>query len=406
MSVNPLVATPENVSPSPWSGIWIAEDIELLIQGIENGSWVDGILGGVSAGLDALALVSDPAGVLLQYGIAWLIEHVKPLSEALDWLAGDPAQIAAYAQTWRNVAGSLRESTADLAQQVRMDVSDWTGSAGDAYRAWAKEQQDAISGLAKAADTMAVATESAGQLIAGVRTMVRDAIAALVSRLVVYAAELLATGGLAAPVVVEQAVTLIASWGAKIARWLRALLSSLRRFASFVGRLDELVAALKKILERLRRGLGKGGGKGTTNPSKKPDPNAKPRGERTEAHPTKKRDQALRRENETADTLAEQGYDVEQNPPGKPNGKNPDYKIEGEYFDCYAPQSGNIDQIRKGISGKVGEEQADRIVLNLDDSPRSVKDVEDILRRRPIEGLKELKIVKDGQVVDLYPFTS
>ena len=62
----------------------------------------------VSAGLDALALVSDPVGALLQYGIAWLIAHVKPLSEALDWLAGDPAQITAHAQTWRNVAVSLR----------------------------------------------------------------------------------------------------------------------------------------------------------------------------------------------------------------------------------------------------------------------------------------------------------
>lgn len=253
---NPLVATPTDVSPSPWSGVWIAEDIELLMQGIENGSWVDGILGGVSAGLDALALVSDPAGVLLQYGIAWLIEHVKPLSEALDWLAGDPAQISAYAQTWRNVAGALRDSVADLSQQVRMDVAEWTGSAGDAYRAWAKDQQDAIGGLAKAADTMAVATESAGQLIAGVRMLVRDAIAALVSRLVVYAAELLGTAGAAAPLVLEQVTALIGSCAAKIARWLRALLSSLRTFASFVSRLGRLIEALKRILGRLRGGGG------------------------------------------------------------------------------------------------------------------------------------------------------
>ncbi|ROT34231.1 WXG100 family type VII secretion target [Micromonospora sp. HM5-17] len=254
MSANPLVATPREASPSPWSGIWIAEDIELLIQGIENGSWIDGVLGGVSAGLDALALVTDPAGVLLQYGIAWLIEHVKPLSEALDWLAGDPAQIAAYAQTWRNVAGALRDSVADLSQQVRMDVAEWTGSAGDAYRAWAKDQQDAIGGLAKAADTMAVATESAGQLIAGVRMLVRDAIAALVSRLVVYAAELLGTAGAAAPLVLEQVTALIGSCAAKIARWLRALLSSLRTFASFVSRLGKLIEALRRILDRLRGG--------------------------------------------------------------------------------------------------------------------------------------------------------
>ncbi len=67
-----------------WAGVGPAEDIELIAQGVRNQSWVDGTLGAVGAGLDVLALVSDPVGALLQYGIAWLIEHVKPLSEALD----------------------------------------------------------------------------------------------------------------------------------------------------------------------------------------------------------------------------------------------------------------------------------------------------------------------------------
>ena len=114
---NPLIAAPSAQGPSPWAGVWIAEDIEQIIHGVQQGSWIDGTLGVVSAGLDGLALVSDPVGALLQYGIAWLIEHVKPLSEALDWLAGDPAQIAAHAQTWRNVAGSLRDQAEDLARR-------------------------------------------------------------------------------------------------------------------------------------------------------------------------------------------------------------------------------------------------------------------------------------------------
>ncbi|MFI6076132.1 hypothetical protein ACIA5C_31750 [Actinoplanes sp. NPDC051343] len=46
--------------------------------------------------LDALAVISDPTGALFQYGVACIIDHVKPLSEALDWLAGDLAQIAAH----------------------------------------------------------------------------------------------------------------------------------------------------------------------------------------------------------------------------------------------------------------------------------------------------------------------
>jgi hypothetical protein len=238
----------------PWAGVWIAEDIELINQGVENGSWVDGTLGVVGASLDGLALMTDPVGVLLQYGVAWIIEHVKPLSKALDWLAGDPAQIAANAQTWRNIAGSLHDQVTDLDQAVRWDTSEWSSEAGYVYRSRAQQQQNAIGGLAKAAETMAVLTEGAGFLIAAVRILVRDAIATLVSRLIVYAAEEAGSLGLATPLVLEQVTTLIGSWAAKIARWLRSLIASLRNLIPVVRRIGELIEELKKILARLRSG--------------------------------------------------------------------------------------------------------------------------------------------------------
>jgi hypothetical protein len=250
---NPLVASRTAAPVDPWAGVWIAEDIELLARGVRGGNWVEATLGGVSAGLDVLAMVTDPVGALLQYGVAWIIEHVRPLSQALDWLAGDPAQIAAHAQTWRNVAAAMSERGADLARLVRWDTTDWHGRAAEAYRGWAGQQQGAIAGLATAADTMAAITEGAGMLVAGVRLLVRDAIATLVSRLVVYAAEEVASLGLATPLVVGQVTSLVASWAAKIARWLKALLASLRRLQAIIHRLGELIEELKKILNRLHR---------------------------------------------------------------------------------------------------------------------------------------------------------
>jgi uncharacterized protein YukE len=254
VTVNPLVVGRLEQPTDAWSGVWIAEDIELVGQGIRTGSWIDGSLGVVGAGLDALAIVSDPVGALLQYGVAWIIEHVKPLTEALDWLAGDPGQIAGHAQTWRNVARSMHDSAANIDRAVRWNVADWRGTAGPAYRTWAKQQQDAITGLGRAAETMAMVTEGAGMLIAAVRILVRDAIATCVSRLITYAAEEAFSLGVATPLVVEQVATLVASWAAKITRWLRALLASLRRLIPSVHRLGELVEELKKILNRLRRG--------------------------------------------------------------------------------------------------------------------------------------------------------
>ncbi|MEU8377400.1 WXG100 family type VII secretion target [Micromonospora sp. NPDC048894] len=272
MTGNPLVATASDAGPSAWAGIWICEDIELIAQGVRTGSWIDGSLGVVSAGLDALALVSDPVGALLQYGIAWLIEHVKPLSEALDWLAGDPAQITAHAQTWRNVAAALRADAVELTHAVRTEVAGWGGDAGTAYRAWAAGQHQAITGLARGADTLAAATEGAAGLVAAVRLLVRDAIAACVSRLIVYAGELLATGGLATPWVVEQVTTLVGSWAARIARLLRGLLASLRRLLPELRRLGDLIEKLKQALGRLRNGGSRGEGplpaeKGAASPA-------------------------------------------------------------------------------------------------------------------------------------------
>jgi hypothetical protein len=87
-----------------------------------------------------------------------------------------------------------------------------------------------------------------------VRILVRDAIATVVSRLIVYAAEVAATLGLATPLVIEQVSTLIAAWAAKIARWLKSLIASLRSLAGQSQLLERLIEALKKILSRLRGG--------------------------------------------------------------------------------------------------------------------------------------------------------
>ncbi|GAA2607032.1 hypothetical protein [Paractinoplanes durhamensis] len=58
MTGNPLVAGPVEQPKSAWAGVWIAEDIELIAQGVQNRSWVDGTLGAVGVGLDGLALVT------------------------------------------------------------------------------------------------------------------------------------------------------------------------------------------------------------------------------------------------------------------------------------------------------------------------------------------------------------
>jgi hypothetical protein len=147
------------------------------------------------------------------------------------------------------------------------------------------------------------------------------------------------------------------------------------------------------------------GGGGFTRPSGTPDPNATPSGRPTRIRPQEDADtqRSLQRENESANTLAQHGYDVEQNPT-VPGDKNPDYKIEGQVFDNYAPTTANPRNIAGWIQTKVDEGQADRIVLNLTDSSVDPARLSAQLRDWPIPGLKEVKVIdRSGNVIDFYP---
>jgi hypothetical protein len=405
----PTLVAPRVEAPvEATAGIWIIEDLQGIENGIKDGSWIETTLGVVGASLDTLALVSDPAGALLQYGISWLIEHIRPLREALDALAGDAAQIQAHAQTWRNVAAQMTQAATDLETAVKRDLAEWAGEVSDRYRAWAAGEKNALDGVAKACNTMATITVAAGMLVAAVRLLIRDAIATVVSRLIVYAAELIASFGLLTPWVYEQATTLISSWTARIAKWMRGLAQSIARLRASVARVMELIRELRKILGRLREralpGSRNMSASSHTKPIKPPDPTHAPRGTRTDAHPTRKKDRGLRRENESADEAAKAGYDVEQNPPPRPNGKKPDMDIQGENFDAYAPETGKLQTIRDEISGKVKEGQTERVILNLNDCPRTLEEIKDILTRKPVPGLKEILVVKDGKVIPFFPF--
>ncbi|MDV4166448.1 hypothetical protein [Rhodovulum sp. FJ3] len=79
--------------------------------------------------------------------------------------------------------------------------------------------------------------------------------------------------------------------------------------------------------------------------------------------------------------------------------KNPDYLINGEIYDHYAPSKDRARNIWSEVKGKVEKDQAANIVIGLQDS--SVD--EDALRQQfenwPIEGLGDVIIIRsDGTI--------
>jgi uncharacterized protein YukE len=250
----PLVASRRDGTTMS-TGFGLIEDIETLIHGVRSGNWVEREIGRFAVSMDVLGLVLDPLGNLASWGVSWLIEHVRPLREALDWLAGDPAQIGAHAQTWRNVAASLEANASGLGESASRLSAAWTGSAASAYRSKADQHVLVVRGLSRGASGVSTVVEVAGMLVATVRALVRDLVAQFVATLLIRLPQWLAmegvTLGLATPVVVAQVANLVRQCVSHIAKLIRALVTSLRRLSGMLDELCRLMAELRTLLRRI-----------------------------------------------------------------------------------------------------------------------------------------------------------
>lgn len=129
-------------------------------------------------------------------------------------------------------------------------------------------------------------------------------------------------------------------------------------------------------------------------------------GRPTRPGPKEKDEWAIKRvdrENESARILAENGYHVEQNPPPNQYGKHPDYKINGQYADCYTPRSSNARNILDEVAEKVNTKQADRIILNLDETQITIEALRKALLENPIDDLKSIIAIRNRELINLYP---
>ena len=147
-----------------------------------------------------------------------------------------------------------------------------------------------------------------------------------------------------------------------------------------------------------------------TIPSQPPNILTTPSGTKTKVNyndPDLDNIRSLIRENEAAETLAQAGYKIQQNP--KVSGtKNPDYLIENKIFDCYSPREGtSVRNIASSITRKIDSGQTNRIILNLDDWHGGGGDIDEIIKQLnewSIPGLKEVKVINHyHEIIDIYP---
>ncbi len=105
-----------------------------------------------------------------------------------------------------------------------------------------------------------------------------------------------------------------------------------------------------------------------------------------------------RRENESAQILGQNGFEIIQNP-SVDGPKKPDYLINGEVYDHYAPDTDRARNIWSAVKEKIEDKQAPNVVIGLQDSDVDEEELRKQFADWPIDGLGDVIVVRpDGTI--------
>lgn len=249
---NPLVAAPVDTA-TPFSGAFLIEDGQMLADAIGSGNWVEGGVAAFASVLDTAALIVDPLGTLIANGLGWVLDHIEPLKGWMNDFTGDAGEVAAFAQTWRNVGTRMHESGDALALATK-DLESMSGATIDAYLAYTGDAIKQLNATGDWANAIGQGMEIASYLVQIVHDLVRDAISQIVGTAISVAAEMALTVGLATPAAIGQITTKVSSLATKVGRSVDRLLNAFRKLDKLLDALRALFARGGTFIKKLLRG--------------------------------------------------------------------------------------------------------------------------------------------------------
>ena len=255
---------PKEDSTTPLEGSGVLEDIEGILSGLNEGSWLDVGLSTVAMGADVLGAAVDPLGTLIAWGAGWLIEHLNPLKKWLEEFAGDADQVKANAQTWDNVAKAMDSMAEDLEMMAKGLMADARGAAASGYSASNGDVSKSLRKVGEVGGAASKALEALAVAVEVVHDLVRDAITTIIGTLASAIIEAVATAGLAIPAIIAQVQIKVGAKAAEVGAKVTGLLKSAESLFKKLTSLDSPLAKLQAIL--------KGGGKGLKQLPKQPLP--------------------------------------------------------------------------------------------------------------------------------------
>lgn len=207
----------------------------------------------IAVGLDTLGVLIDPIGTAAGMLAGWMMDHLKPLKMMLDELAGNPDTVTGVANTWNNISKAMTSGATSYANAVSGQTADWHGDAADAYRTQANKLVQAMGGAGALADAMSQISTIGGEIVATVRSTVRDIISLLIGFLVDLAIEEACSLGAATPVVIAQGIADIGKATKETVEAIDKACTVIGLVIAVAGKVNTLYAEIVKVLPNLEQ---------------------------------------------------------------------------------------------------------------------------------------------------------
>ena len=184
----------------PLVGTGMAEDFDSTCRALGDGDWLEAHLHGFGLGLGAAGAVMDPVAAVTAVGMGWAMEHIDPLRQMLDDLAGDPGEVMADSALLERLSDQVGAVAVEIRDASRHHLAQMEGATADACDLFVRRARRDVILVSGALQATSAAMRLAAGAVDGVRTLVRDAISEVVGMVVSAAFVVASTAGLGATV--------------------------------------------------------------------------------------------------------------------------------------------------------------------------------------------------------------
>ncbi len=248
---NELVAEVKE-SETVWSGSRLIEDGFDLKEAFESKSWVAGGLATAATAADTAAAVMDPLGEALSAGVGWIIEHLWPLKDWLNELAGDSDAVAAAASTWTNIGTKLNSCAGELEAVCSSRLAGQESLAVATFKTLQAGSASHLRMTGEVAGAISGGLTLASVIVRMVHDMVRDAIADVIGKLTSKAAIMAVSLGTAAPWAVSSVAADVSSWATRLSKEVADVVLSSKNLKKLLDKAETLFSRLGKKWESFK----------------------------------------------------------------------------------------------------------------------------------------------------------